>query len=109
MKVVSMFAGHDANLAFGDTESGEYHVIELERLDRKRYFRLHVDNDREQIIYILRNCSMIAKDFFDMKGPWDVFSLPMDGGMIDTNIIDRFFPFSRVEVHNHHMLSLIHI
>ena len=45
MKLVNIFAGHDSNITFYDTEKQEVHIIELERLVRKRYFRLHVDND----------------------------------------------------------------
>lgn len=98
-----MFAGHDANLAFGDTEKGEYHVIEIERLAKHRYFRLHVDNNENDINSILHNCSLIANDLFKMNGPWDVFSVPMDGGLIDINLIKRSFDCKRVESHNHHM------
>ena len=42
--LVSIFAGHDANITFYNADKDEYHLIELERLVKKRYFRLHVDN-----------------------------------------------------------------
>ena len=29
MKIISIFAGHDANITFSDTESGKYHVMNL--------------------------------------------------------------------------------
>ena len=45
--LVSIFAGHDANITFYNADKDEYHLIELERLVKKRYFRLHVDNPPE--------------------------------------------------------------
>ena len=45
--LVSIFAGHDANITFYNADKDEYHLIELERLVKKRYFRLHVDNSPE--------------------------------------------------------------
>ena len=45
--LVSIFAGHDSNITFYNAEKNEYHLIEIERLVKKRYFRLHVDNDIE--------------------------------------------------------------
>ena len=50
MKILSIFAGHDANITFSDTDTGKYHIIEIERLVKKRYFRLHVDNNKEFIL-----------------------------------------------------------
>lgn len=61
MKTVSIYAGHDANLTFYDSEKQEYHIIEVERLVKKRYFRLHVDNNRSEIKRILQECKEIAK------------------------------------------------
>ena len=45
--LVSIFAGHDANISFYHADNDEYHTIEIERLVQKRYFRLHEDNSRE--------------------------------------------------------------
>lgn len=64
MKYVSFFAGHDANLTFHDTETGKYHIIELERLQKKRYFRLHVDNSPKEIREILQRCAVIAQKYW---------------------------------------------
>jgi hypothetical protein len=38
MKIVSLFAGHDANITFFDSEKNSYHVIEIERLVKKKIF-----------------------------------------------------------------------
>ena len=56
--LVSIFAGHDANITFYNADKDEYHLIELERLVKKRYFRLHVDNSpsirRRYLHYVKR-------------------------------------------------------
>ena len=41
--LVSIFAGHDANISFYNAKTNKYYTIEIERLVQKRYFRLHVD------------------------------------------------------------------
>ena len=45
--LVSIFAGHDANITFYNAKTNKYYSIEIERLVRKRYFRLHVDNSSD--------------------------------------------------------------
>ncbi len=45
--LVSIFAGHDASVSFWNAETNKYYTIEIERLVKKRYFRLHVDNSPE--------------------------------------------------------------
>ena len=45
--LVSIFAGHDANISFYNAKEDKYYTIEIERLVKKRYFRLHVDNDEQ--------------------------------------------------------------
>ena len=40
--LVSIFAGHDSNISFYNAEKDTYHTIEIERLVKKRYFRLYV-------------------------------------------------------------------
>ena len=34
--LVSIFAGHDANISFYDSRNNKYYLIEIERLDNKR-------------------------------------------------------------------------
>ena len=41
--LVSIFAGHYANVSFYDAKKDKYYSIEIERLVKKRYFRLHED------------------------------------------------------------------
>ena len=35
--LVSIFAGHDANISFYNAEANTYHSIEIERFEKKRY------------------------------------------------------------------------
>jgi len=74
---ISLFTGHDANITFYNSDTRDIHVIELERLVRKRYFRLHLDNEDHEIREILEKCAMIASKFwgFDkcdklLMDPW---------------------------------------
>ena len=54
--LVSIFAGHDANISFYNAEKDSYHTIEIERLVQKRYFRLHEDNSHLEQRAILEEC-----------------------------------------------------
>ena len=58
--LVSIFAGHDANISFYSAKEDKYYTIEIERLVKKRYFRLHVDNDEQTVRDILFECRNIA-------------------------------------------------
>ena len=57
----AIFGGHDANITFYNAETNKYYVIELERLVKKRYFRLHVDNPQEVQFDIFKQCQIIEE------------------------------------------------
>lgn len=105
MKFVSIFAGHDSNLTFFDSEKQEYHIIEIERLVQKRYFRLHVDNDREEIKKILLDCKDIAKKFWGFDS-YDAVLISADGGTSPANpadLLSEVFETSNIMwAQNHH-------
>ena len=65
--LVSIFAGHDANITFYNADKDEYHLIELERLVKKRYFRLHVDNSPEYQKEILTFVKRLLKKIGVLK------------------------------------------
>lgn len=69
---VSLFSGHDANVTFYDEKRDAYHIIELERLLKKRYFRLHFDNDDQAMFDILTKCQEIAEKHWGFKNEYDV-------------------------------------
>ena len=60
--LVSIFAGHDANVSFWNAETDKYYTIEIERLVQQRYFRLHEDNTPHYQQYILEQCRDIAEE-----------------------------------------------
>tara|TARA_R100000008_G_scaffold4749_1_gene2971 strand:- start:11094 stop:12671 length:1578 start_codon:yes stop_codon:yes gene_type:complete len=102
MKLVNIFAGHDSNITFYDTEKQKIHIIELERLVRKRYFRLHVDNDLEAIRNILLQCKDIAKKFWDFSNP-DHVIVTADGGINPLSVLAEVFETNSIGmVKNHH-------
>ena len=102
MKLVNIFAGHDSNITFYDTEKQEVHIIELERLVRKRYFRLHVDNDLDSIRSMLEECKDIAKKFWNFSSP-DHVIVTADGGINPTSVLSDVFETDSIGmVKNHH-------
>ena len=69
--IVSIFGGHDANITFFN---GQYHIIELERLLKKRYTGLYtvdIDLNDGEIIEILRDCQNIATKFWDIENDYE--------------------------------------
>ena len=77
--LVSIFGGHDANITFYNAEKDEYHLIELERLVKKRYFRLHVDNSPEKQKEIIQQCCDIAKDTWGVDNDYETILICSDG------------------------------
>ena len=77
--LVSIFAGHDANITFYNADKDEYHLIELERLVKKRYFRLHVDNSPEYQKEILTLCQEIAEEDWGIENDYEAVLISSDG------------------------------
>ena len=77
--LVSIFAGHDANITFYNAEKNEYHLIELERLVKKRYFRLHADNSPDYQYEILKQCRDIAEKEWGIKNDYECVLTGSDG------------------------------
>jgi len=102
MKILSIFAGHDASITFSDTETGKYHIIEIERLVKKRYFRLHVDNNKESILDILSQCKNISEKFWGFENDWDFLSFVTDG-LLDINEVGQVFKFKEVKHFSHQL------
>ncbi len=102
MKIVSIFAGHDSNITFYDTEKQKVNVIEIERLVRKRYFRLHVDNSDQKIKEILLKCKEIANKFWNFSSP-DQVVITADGALSQISMLSEIFETSNIiRVKNHH-------
>jgi len=101
MKIVSLYSGHDANITFYDSESNKCHIIEIERLVKKRYFRLHVDNTNDEIQNILSKCQNIAEKEWGFTNEYDYF-IGLDS-YIPHHIIHSVFKSKKyLPVPNHH-------
>ena len=77
--LVSIFAGHDANISFYNAKTNKYYTIEIERLVQKRYFRLHVDNDPQYQKEILEQCRDIAETEWDIENDYEAVLISSDG------------------------------
>lgn len=89
--LVSIFAGHDANISFYNAKKDKYYTIEIERLVKKRYFRLHVDNDEQTIRDILFECRNIAAVEWDIINDYETVLISSDGWINPPSIIKEVF------------------
>ena len=99
--LVSIFAGHDANITFYNADKDEYHLIELERLVKKRYFRLHVDNSPDYQKEILTLCQEIAEEDWDIENNYEAVLISSDG-FIQVDPKEIFNTEKVVTVARHH-------
>jgi len=99
--LVSIFAGHDANISFYNAEKDTYHTIEIERLVRKRYFRLHEDNSPEYQKDILEQCRDIAEEEWGIKNDYEAFLVSSDG-YIQTDPREIFNVEKVITIASHH-------
>jgi carbamoyltransferase len=77
--LVSIFAGHDANISFWNAETNKYYTIEIERLVKKRYFRLHEDNSQSEQKAILEECRDIATREWGIENDYECVLISSDG------------------------------
>ena len=77
--LVSIFAGHDANISFYNATTNKYYTIEIERLVKKRYFRLHEDNTPAQQKDILEQCRDIAEKEWGIENDYEAVLICSDG------------------------------
>ena len=104
--LVSIFAGHDANITFYNGESNSYHLIEIERLVKKRYFRLHEDNTPEYQRDILIECRDIAEREWGISNNYDTVLISSDGYL---NVNPReIFNTENVSTVAHHHVTHAH-
>ena len=86
--IVSIFAGHDANISFYNSETGTYHIIEIERITKQRYCNMHSMSAYQQKV-ILENCRDIAVKFWNFK-KFDLVIIACDGS-IDPALLSSIF------------------
>jgi len=99
--LVAIFGGHDANITFYNAETNKYYVIELERLVKKRYFRLHVNNSKEEQYNILKQCQIIAEKNWGIKNDFEKVLICSDG-FIQFDISTIFNTRDIITVASHH-------
>ena len=99
--LVSIFAGHDANVSFYHADKNKYYTIEIERLVQKRYFRLHEDNTPEEQFDILKQCVDIAEKRWGIKNDYETVLICSDG-YINVNPREIFNTENVSTVAKHH-------
>jgi hypothetical protein len=100
MKTISIYGGHDANLTFADSVSGKYHVIELERITKERFYKLQTQ-PVEDIISMLKYCQQIAEKFWGFKNDYDCLRLQTVSESSHNfffNLLNKFRNYSDVNV-----------
>ena len=99
--LVSIFAGHDANISFYHADKDEYYTIEIERLVKKRYFRLHEDNTPLYQKDVLEHCRDIAWQEWGIKNDYEAVLISSDG-YIQTEPRDIFNTEKVITIASHH-------
>tara|TARA_B100001094_G_C18192492_1_gene808243 strand:+ start:1535 stop:3106 length:1572 start_codon:yes stop_codon:yes gene_type:complete len=101
--LVSIFAGHDANVSFYNAKTDEYYTIEVERLVKKRYFRLHEDNTPEYQKEILTLCREIAEEDWGVDNDYEAVLVSTDGYVQPPSILKEVFNTDNVRtIARHH-------
>ena len=99
--LVSIFAGHDANISFWNAETNKYYTIEIERLVKKRYFRLHEDNTPLYQKDVLEHCRDIATREWGIENDYEAVLISSDG-YIQTEPRDIFNTEKVITIASHH-------
>ena len=110
--LVSIFAGHDSNISFWNAKTDKYYTIEIERLVKKRYFRLHEDNNHLEQRTILEECRDIATREWGIENDYETVLISSDGYVqTEPSLIFNTESVKTVASHHktHAALSLIHI
>ena len=101
--LVSIFAGHDANVSFYNAKTDEYYTIEVERLVKKRYFRLHEDNTPEYQKEILTLCREIAEEDWGIENDYEAVLVSTDGYIQPPSTLKEVFNTENVRtIARHH-------
>ena len=101
--LVSIFAGHDANVSFYNAKTDEYYTIEVERLVKKRYFRLHEDNNPEYQKEILTLCREIAEEDWGIENDYEAVLVSTDGYVQPPSTLKEVFNTENVRtIARHH-------
>ena len=101
--LVSIFAGHDSNVSFYHAKEDKYYQIEVERLVKKRYFRVHEDNDHLYQRSILEECRDIAVKEWGIENDYECVLISSDGYIQPPATLSQVFNTEQVRtVARHH-------
>ncbi len=102
--LVSIFAGHDASVSFWNAKTNKYYTIEVERLVKRRYFRVHEDNDHLTQRAILEQCRDIANKAWGIENDYDAVLISSDGYIQPPSTLTQVFHTKQVKtLARHHV------
>lgn len=99
MNVISIYGGHNATVVF--EKGGEYRVIELERLQKQRYYMLF-DKSEEEFISVMRDVLNIAKEHWGIENDFDVCAYGYNGAT-HLESIKKVINTREIRQFNHHL------
>ena len=113
--IISVYGGHDANITFFNAKTNQYHIIEIERLLKKRYANLCIgDPERrygeylpltnDEIIEILQECQDIATKFWGIENDYECVLISSQWHKHrPKSLIENFFKSDKyLTLTNHH-------
>ena len=102
--LVSIFAGHDASVSFWNAKTNKYYTIEVERVVKRRYFRVHEDNDHLTQRAILEQCRDIAQKAWGIENDYDAVLISSDGYIQPPSTLTQVFHTKQVKtLARHHV------
>ncbi len=99
MKVISIYGGHNATVVFNTNE--KYHIVELERLMKQRYFMLF-DKTPEEFTRIINLTLDIAKKYWGIENDFDICTYGVNGAN-HVNYIKNVINTKQIKQFNHHL------
>ena len=70
--IVAIHDNHDSSVSFYNGETGKYHIIELERLIKKRHYKIASETPNSGLrIEILRDCQLIAEKYWGIENDYE--------------------------------------
>ena len=102
MKILfSFFAGYDVKISFYHADKVQYHTIQIERLVKQRYFRLHEDNDHLYQRTVLEKCRDIAWEEWGIENNYEAVLISSDG-YVQTELRGIFNTEKVITIASHH-------
>jgi carbamoyltransferase len=101
MKILGYYClGHDANICAWDSDSGDYQVLELERLFGIRHFHIDI-KDRERFLSITKRCLETLRNAFGVENDFDLLCLPYPQYSSQVFPVEEIIRFRTVRYFHH--------